>query len=213
MVRRLVEQQEGGLLQQQLRERDAHLPAAGKRVGGPLEVGGREAEALEDRGGLELDAVAVAEAELVLQIAVAREHRVVLRFGDARIAEAPLEAVHLGLDCQERRERARRLLEHRVAGVREAVLRQVADGERRGREDGARVGLVEARHHPEEGGLAGAVGAAEAHALTVGDLPGDVVEEGAVAEGLGEGLELDHPFIRRAPSRRRPAPAAPGTAW
>ena len=38
MVGRLVEQQQIRLAEQQLRERDAHLPAAGKRLGRPLEV-------------------------------------------------------------------------------------------------------------------------------------------------------------------------------
>ena len=39
MVGRLVEQQQVRLAEQQLGERDAHLPAAGERLGRPLEVG------------------------------------------------------------------------------------------------------------------------------------------------------------------------------
>ena len=38
VVGRLVEQQQVRLAEQQLRERDAHLPAAGERLGRPLEV-------------------------------------------------------------------------------------------------------------------------------------------------------------------------------
>ena len=38
VVRRLVEQQQVRLAEQQLGERDAHLPAAGERLGRPLEV-------------------------------------------------------------------------------------------------------------------------------------------------------------------------------
>ena len=47
------------------------------------------------------------------------------------------------------------------------------------------VRLVEPGHHLQQGGLAGAVRPAQADPLAIGDLPRDVVEEDAVAEGLG----------------------------
>ena len=62
MVGRLVEQQQVRLAEQQLGQREAHLPAAGERVGRPLEIRRLEAEPLQDRRGLQLDAVAVADA-------------------------------------------------------------------------------------------------------------------------------------------------------
>ena len=65
VVGRLVEQQQAGLLQQQLRQRDAHLPAAGERLGRPLRVRLREAEAAQHRRDLQVDGVAVAVPELV----------------------------------------------------------------------------------------------------------------------------------------------------
>ena len=233
MVRRLVEQQQVRLAEQQLRERDAHLPAPGKRLRRTLEVGRLETEALEHRRRLQLDAVALAQPELILQIAVAMEHRVVLGLGDGRVAQPVLERVHLGLDRDELAERARRFREQRAAGVRKAVLRQISDRQRRGLQHGARVGLVEPCHHPQERRLAGAVGAAQADALAIGDLPRDVVEEHAVAERFREVLKLDHverePFsvargsrskrqrsdadaIRRALSPPPREPAARGTA-
>ena len=184
VVRRLVEQQQVRLAEQQLGERDAHLPAAGKRLGRPGEVGGPEAEALEHRRRLQLDRVAVAMPEAVLQIAVAREHLVVLGLRDRGVAEPILDVVHLGFHGEQIAEGARRFVEERPAAVREAVLREVADRQRRGLEDGARVGLVEARHHLEQRRLAGAVGAAQADAFAVGDLPRDVVEEDPIAERL-----------------------------
>ena len=76
--------------------------------------------------------------------------------------------------------------------MRQAVLRQVADGQRGRLEDRARVGLVEPGHHLQQRGLAGAVRTAQADALAIRDLPRDVVEEDAIAEGLGEVGELDH---------------------
>ena len=186
MVGRLVEQQQVGLAEQQLGQRDAHLPAAGKRLGRPLEIAGLEAEPLEHRPGAELDFVPAAQPETILQVAVAREHRVVLGLGDGRVAQPLLERVHFGLDGEQGRERAARFVEHRPAGMGQAVLRQVADGQRRRLEDGARVGLVEPRHHPEERRLAGAVRAAQTDALPGRDLPRDVVEQDAIAERLGD---------------------------
>ncbi len=114
------------------------------------------------------------------------QHRVVLGFGNRRVAEPILERVHLRLHRDQVGEGARRLFEDGVTRVGQAVLRQVADGQRGRLEDGARVGLVDAGHHLEERGLAGAVGAAQADAFAVGDLPRDVVEQDAVAEGFGE---------------------------
>ena len=126
------------------------------------------------------------QAEAILQIAVAVQHRVVLGFRNRRVAEPPLERVHLGLDREQLAECARRFVEHGAAGVGQPVLRQVADGQRRRFEDGAAVRLVEPGHHPQQRGLAGAVGSAQPDALAIRDLPRDVIEQDAVAEGLGE---------------------------
>src|SRR5262249_46248136 len=79
-----------------------------------------------------------------------------------------------------------------AAGVLQAVLWQVPDGQRRGREDGARIGLVQPRHHAQQRRLAGAVRSAQTDALAIGDLPRDVVEQHAIAEGLGQVRKLNH---------------------
>ena len=97
-----------------------------------------------------------------------------------------LDVVHLGLHVEQRLEGAAGFLEDRAAAVRQAVLRQVADRQRVGLVDDAGVGLVDAGQHLEQRGLAGAVRAAQADAIAVADLPRDVVEQGAVAEGFGE---------------------------
>jgi hypothetical protein len=131
---------------------------------------------------LQLDAVAVAQAEAVLQIAVAMQHRVVIRFGNAAVAQTFLELVHLGLDGEELGEGAAGFLEHRMTGVSEPVLGQVAHGQGGRFQNGAAVRLVEAPHHAQQRRLAGAVGTAQADALAIGNLPRDVVEQHAVAE-------------------------------
>ncbi len=74
----------------------------------------------------------------------------------------------------------------------ESVLRQVADRQPRRLDDLAGIGLVQPRENPQQRRLAGAVRAAQADTVAVGDLPGDVVEEDAIAERLREAGELNH---------------------
>ena len=62
MVGRLVEQQQVRLLQQQLGQRDAHLPAAGKFFGLPRPVFLAETQPCKHRADLGLDGVAVVSA-------------------------------------------------------------------------------------------------------------------------------------------------------
>ena len=78
VVGRLVEQQHVGLAQQQLREREAHLPAAGELVGEPLEVRLLEAEAEEHRARVGLDRVAAERLEAVVQPPVLGEEALLL---------------------------------------------------------------------------------------------------------------------------------------
>ena len=59
MVGRLVEQQQVGLCQQQLGQRDAHLPAAGEFFGLARPVCLAEAEAGEHGADLRVECVAV----------------------------------------------------------------------------------------------------------------------------------------------------------
>ena len=68
MVRWFVEQQQVWLLQQQLRQRDAHLPAAGELFGRARPIFLAETEPLQHRSDLRLDRVTVARLELVLQL-------------------------------------------------------------------------------------------------------------------------------------------------
>ena len=57
--------------------------------------------------------------------------------------------------------------------------------------DGAATKIAEAGDGVEQRRLAGAVRSAQANALALVDLPGDVLKEDAFAEGLGKGGELD----------------------
>ncbi len=182
----LVQQQQVWPAQQQLRQRDAHLPAARERLGGAIGVGGAEPQPAQHRGDAQIHAVAVAEAEPVLQVGIPRQQAVVLRLGQRGVRQPVLDVGHLRLHVEQGLERASRLLEHGAARMGQAVLGQVADGQVRRLGNHAPIGLVEARQHLEQRGLAGAVRAAQADAVAVPDLPGDAVQEGADAEGFGD---------------------------
>ena len=215
VVRRLVEQQQTGPAEQELGERDAHLPAARERLGRLLHVLLREAEAAQDGVDLQVDAVALEPPEALLQIAVAAEHPRVLGLVRAVVGEPILERGDLGAHVEQRLERLPGFFDERPSRVVEAVLRQVADRQPRGLDDQPAVGLVEPGQHLEQCRLARAVRAAEADAFAVVDLPADGVEEDAVAERLAQVGELDHgrrsdvrdkrPILARAPERQRTA--------
>ena len=78
MVGRLVEQQQIGLAEQELGQREPHLPAARQVIGELVEVGELEAEAAQHGRDLQLEVIAVGDAEALLQLAVAVQQRVVL---------------------------------------------------------------------------------------------------------------------------------------
>ena len=192
VVGRLVEQQQPGPAEQQLGQCDAHLPAAGERLGGAFEVGGGEAEPAQDRVHLRLDAVAVPILERVLDLAVARQGGVVLARGHTGVSELRFERAQLRLQREQRLERPARLLVERPAGVGQPILRQVADRQAVRPRNLARVGLDLPGQHLEQRRLAGPVRAAEADALAVLNLPGDLVEQHPVAEGLVKVGDVEH---------------------
>ena len=76
---------------------------------------GVEAEAAQHGGDAQVHAVAVRQAEAVLQIRVAVEHRLVVGVRHRGVAEAVLDVVHLRLHVEQRLEGAAGLLEDRAA--------------------------------------------------------------------------------------------------
>jgi hypothetical protein len=102
--------------------------------------------------------------------------------GHGRVAEPMLDLVHLVFEVEERLERTAGFFEHGAAGVRQPVLRQVADCQVGRSDNAAGVGLLVARQHAEQRGFSGAVWSAQADTLAVVDLPGDAIEQDPVAE-------------------------------
>ena len=133
VVRGLVEQQDVGAAQQQLRERDAHLPAARELAAVALEVGRPEAEAAEDGLRLRLRVVPAVVVPLLAHRRVALHDARVLR---ARGIDGGERLFDGGAPCFERMQLGER--RERVGADRhpadEYVLRQVWTGDGSGRE-------------------------------------------------------------------------------
>ena len=207
VVGRLVEEEQVGLRQQQLREGDAHLPAARECRRRLVVVGRAEPEPLQHRVDLQVDRVAVVQPEAILQVAVAVQHHLVLAFGHGRVGQALLDRLHLPAHIQQPLEGEGRFLVQRVPLVRQPVLGQIAHPQAGRCDDGAGIGLIEVREDAEQRRLARAVRPAEPHRFAVRHLPGHVLEEDPGSERLGDRRQLDHGGAR-LPGPPRPIPAS-----
>ncbi len=128
-----------------------------------------------------LQRVAVELLEARLHLAVAGDDLVHV-VGARRIGHRGLELLQLGRDRADRA-RAVHHLGHRAAARHLAdVLAEVADGDAAIDRDLALVGLFLAGDHPEQRGLAGAVGADEADLLALLERRGGLDEENLVAD-------------------------------
>ena len=192
MVGGLVEQEQPGALEQQLGERDAHLPTAGEGFRRPAQVVLSEAETAQHSGNAQVEAVAVGGTEAILDLGVAREHGIVLDLRHRRVAEALFQGMHLGFHVEQRLKGRGRLVVKRAAGMQEAVLGQVADGQPGGLDNLPPIEVLQPRQHPHQRRLAGAVGPAQADAVAQAELPCHAVEQRSVAEDLRELEQLKH---------------------
>ena len=183
MVGGLVQQQQVGLFEQQLGQRDAHLPAARELLGAPLPIALRETQAGEHAAHLRFDGVAVAGAKLAFHAMEAVGHLRVLGAGGVEFGHAARQVLLLVFERAQAGEDRHALGEDRAAGEREAILRQVAEGDALLGGDAAGVEPFDSGQDLEQRRLAGAVGAHDAGALVGRDQPVDVFKEdfGAVA--------------------------------
>ena len=101
--------------------------------------------------------------------------------------------IHFALAEQDDVLAAGNLLPHVLLAVETiARLVDVAEMHRLADLDRAGIGLVLPGDHPEQRGLAGAVGANHPDNATRRQLEGEVIDQQAVAEPLGQPLEIDH---------------------
>ena len=117
VIGRLVEQQHVGLFEQQLRQRDAHLPAARKLLGAAGPIFLAKPEPVEHRAHLRLDRVAVAIAEFAYRCDADGRPRLHIRRSPGRArpacdaafpAPAPSRAARRKRSCIRRRSCARK---------------------------------------------------------------------------------------------------------
>ena len=181
MVGRLVEEQEVGVLQEELREGDAHLPAA-REVGCRLvEVLDRESESRQDLPGPRLQLIAAQMLEALLGMGILLEHAVelgsLLRIGDGalQLVDALLPLLHLG-------GRIHDLLQCRLLAGDLRLLLEVADRRVLRIGYGPLIGRLLPHEDLQEGCLARTVRADERPALPRIQLQGSGRVENAAAE-------------------------------
>ena len=175
----LVEEQQVGLLEQQLAQRDAAALTTGEVV--DQHVGRRAAQRVHGLVEAAVEVPRVGVVELGLEVAGLLHERVLVGVGLAHLHVGLLEALHLALDLADG---LLDVLQDGLALAQRRLLLEHPDG-RVGVEDRvAVVGVVELRHDLEQRGLARAVGSDDADLGAVEEREGDVVEDDLVTVGL-----------------------------
>ena len=126
MVRRFIQQQQVWLLQQQLRQRDTHLPAARKLFRLPRPVFFAESQAGEHRANLRIHGISIARAEFVFQMMKPVGDICILLARRIHIPHAMRERFHLRLHRAEIIKHAHALGKNTASGKRQTILRQIS---------------------------------------------------------------------------------------
>ncbi len=217
MVRRLVEQKQAGLLQQQFGEGDAHLPSAGKLFSPATPVFFREPEAGEDGPDLRVQCVTVVGTKSGVDLGEAVGSGGVGVAFRVEFGERGGDRLHLFFEAEKLVEDRQAFVEDGAAREREAVLREVSDAHAAGALDLAVVEAVEAGEDLHQRGFAGAVGTDQSGLLVRGDQPVGVLEKQFRAKSLARIGELQHRIYFNGGLRvQRSAPSAPykeGARW
>ncbi len=159
-----------------MRQRHAHLPAAGKRPDVAVNLVVLEAETVQHFAGLRLQRVATEMFVLLLHFAEVRQRAVhVIRA--LGIAHGMVEGFELMVQIAGAPASGDGLIEDQTALHFLDVLTEVADGELLRNRETAFVGIFLADDHAEKGGLAGAVGTHQADLLPGVQLKGCVYED------------------------------------
>ena len=193
MVGRLVEQQEVGLVEQQLAQRDAAALAAGKF----RDIGfvGRAAQRVHRLIHLAVEIPQAGGLDLVLQLG----HLVggFLGIIHCEVVVAVEDRLLLA-------DAKHHVLAHRLGGVELRLLLEVADPGALGDPRLAVIFLVEAGHDPQQGRFAGTVDAEHADLGIRIKRQMDVIEHLAGRVGLGQTLhEIDELARHRGPLNER----------
>jgi len=192
VVRRLVQQEQVRLLQQEFGQRQPHLPSAGKFVRLPLPVLFAEAKPHEHAAHFGFNRVSIAGLELMLQPMIPVGHVGIFRAGVVEFCDAMHQGFEFLLHRAQLIEYRHALGKNRAPGKRKAILRQIScsgafgDGER------AVVQRVQSGEYLHQCRLAGAVRAHQANAVVGRDQPVSILEKEFVAETFSGARQLDH---------------------
>ncbi len=184
VIGRLVEQQQIRLFEQQLGQRDAHLPAAGKFLGSAMPLRVRKAEAGQNRANLRFDGVTVARAEFAVELMKAIGHLRVFGAGRIQLRHLLGEVLHFAFHVVERREHRHAFGEDAAPGQRKPVLRKVSRADAAGHAERPVVERLDPRQHLQQRRLAGAVGAHQTRTVLGRDQPIQIFEQQLRAEAL-----------------------------
>ena len=189
VVGRLVEEQQVGVAQQQLRQGDAHLPAARELLGRLVEVLHGKAQAAQDLAGAGLKPVAAQALEAVLRATIAVEKSLVRGGALLGVVGAPalgrdllLHGTDVGLETLDLGLRVHDLGKRALLARELGLLLEVADARVLGERHRALVGRLLAHEDLEQRRLAGAVGTHEAPALAGVELQGSGRVQDTAAE-------------------------------
>ena len=187
----LVEEQQVGRLEQQLAQRDAAALAAGEHVDDGVRR--RALESVHRLVQAGVDVPCLVRVEEGLEVTHLGQQGVEVRVRLGHLVADLLEAGHLRLDLGHC---LLDVLEHGLVLGQRGFLQQNADGGTLGQHGLAVVGLLDACHQLEQGGLAGAVGADDADLGAGIEGQGDVVKDHLVAHRLADVVhgvdELSH---------------------
>jgi hypothetical protein len=190
VVGRLVEQQQRRLFEQQLGQRDAHLPAAGELFRAPLPVLLREAQAPKHRANLRIERIDIVGMQHIHDVRVTCCRLRVFRGGGWQIAKFAGQLLGLGFHIAQLVEDAEAFIEDGLAAHRQAVLREVADGHALLARHRTVVERFHAAQHLQHGGLAGAVTADQPGPFVRRDEPVHLFKQQLGSKPLSRAREL-----------------------
>jgi len=193
-----VEQQQVGLLQEQLAQRDPATLTAGKDA--DRCVAGRALQGVHRLLQLGVDVPRLPVVELGLQFAHLGQERVEVRVRIGQFRRDLVEAVEqpLGLG-----DRLLDILQHGLVLGERRLLLEHAHGLALGQHGVAVVCPEQSGHQLEQGGLAGAVGPDDADLGPLEERQGDVVQHQLLTQLLADVVHGEHEFGHDVSSRHR----------
>ena len=194
VVGRLVHQQDVGLAEDHARHGDAHLPPAAERPDVAVDPLVVEAQAVEDLPRLAFNRVAAKVVVLLLHLAEPGEDAVHV-VGLRGVGHGVLQRLELVVQIAEAAAAGNHLVDDGPARHLFDVLPEVADRHPLRHRDVALVGLLLADDHPEQGGLAGAVGPDQADLLAGIELERRVDEQDLPAVLLADAGKRNHDVL------------------